>query len=223
MVGSNVKYIELCCRRVTQCGRINQWFCGSSSDTIEFSHTNSAALCILVNTQRRICASRIHHSHGWCEACDHSHGPRHWSGAPLIFRPYWECAIHKGDFVLRFRSEWSVLDTDFHSQWFYYGWGSVAKSIFSAELSNFSWNHITRISSSLTNFKQHYLKSSYLFLLRISIRPIFHRQGYDFCPNIRSQGYGFENVVSLPCASVVNISKFAWDQKKFGSSFSTRK
>ena len=52
-----------------ECGRINQWFCGSSSGTIEFSHANSTALCLLVNTQRHICANRIHHSLGWCEAC----------------------------------------------------------------------------------------------------------------------------------------------------------
>ena len=52
-----------------ECERINQWFCGSSSGTIEFSHANSTALCLLVNTQRHICAKRIHHSLGWCEAC----------------------------------------------------------------------------------------------------------------------------------------------------------
>ena len=52
-----------------ECGRINPWFCGSSCSTIEFSHANSTALCLLVNTQRHICANRIHHSLGWCEAC----------------------------------------------------------------------------------------------------------------------------------------------------------
>ena len=54
-----------------ECGRINQWFFGSSSGTIEFSHANSTALCLLVNTQQHICANRIHHSLGWCEACGH--------------------------------------------------------------------------------------------------------------------------------------------------------
>ena len=29
--------------------------------------------CLLVNTQRHICAKRIHHSLGWCEACDINH------------------------------------------------------------------------------------------------------------------------------------------------------
>ena len=53
-----------------ECGRINQWFCGSSSGTNEFSHASSTALCLLVNTQRHICANRIHNSLGWCEACD---------------------------------------------------------------------------------------------------------------------------------------------------------
>ena len=37
---------------------------------IELSESaSSTALCLLVSTQRHICANRIHHSLGWCEAC----------------------------------------------------------------------------------------------------------------------------------------------------------
>ena len=47
--------------------------CGSPCGTSNFSHGNSTTLCLLVTAQRRICANRICHSLGWCEACDWEH------------------------------------------------------------------------------------------------------------------------------------------------------
>ena len=38
---------------------------------VMYSVCTDMCRCVLVNTQRHICANRIHHSLGWCEACDH--------------------------------------------------------------------------------------------------------------------------------------------------------